>query len=150
MCPCCFNINTLFIQSLCVVVNHLLLNMSNFMIKHKHLIVRAECSNPPRHEQNILDWSSNLIRDIGMKIMMGPYAKYCHMEGNRGLTCVTIIETSHVAIHVWDEGSPGLVQLDVYTCGELDKQIIFDALEKWDPVKIDYKYLDREKGFTEL
>jgi len=124
--------------------------MSNFMIKHKHLIVRAECSNPPRYEQNILDWSSNLIRDIGMKIMMGPYAKYCHMEGNRGLTCVTIIETSHVAIHVWDEGSPGLVQLDVYTCGELDKQIIFDALEKWDPVKIDYKYLDREKGFTEL
>ena len=33
---------------------------------------------------------------------------------------------------------------------KLDKQIIFDALEKWDPVKIDFKYLDREKGFTEL
>ena len=120
------------------------------MIKHKHLIVRAECSNPPRYEQNIIDWSSSLIRDIGMKIMMGPYAKYCHMKGNRGLTCATIIETSHVVVHVWDEGSPGLVQLDVYTCGELDKQIIFDALEKWDPLKIDYKYLDREKGFIEL
>ena len=72
------------------------------------------------------------------------------MKGNRGLTCVTIIETSHVAIHVWDEGAPCLVQLDVYTCGDLNKQIIFDALEKFDPVKIDYKYLDREKEFIEL
>ena len=120
------------------------------MLQHKHLIVRAEVSNPPRHEQIIIDWSSNLIRDIGMKIMMGPFAKYCEMKGNRGLTCVTIIETSHVAIHVWDEGAPCLVQLDVYTCGDLNKQIIFDALEKFDPVKIDYKYLDREKEFIEL
>ncbi len=120
------------------------------MLQHRHLIVRAEVSNPPRHEQIIIDWSSNLIRDIGMKIMMGPFAKYCEMEGNRGLTCVTIIETSHVAIHVCDEGAPCLVQLDVYTCGDLDKQLIFDALEKFDPVKIDYKYLDREKEFIEL
>ena len=60
------------------------------MIKHKHLIVRAECSNPPRYEQNILDWSSNLIRDIGMKIMMGPYAKYCHMEANSPKTQVPL------------------------------------------------------------
>ena len=50
------------------------------------------------------------------------------------LTCATIIRTSHVVVHVWDEGSPGLVQLDVYTWVELDKQIIFDALEKWDPI----------------
>ena len=120
------------------------------MLQHKHLIVRAEVSNPPRYEQTIIDWSTNLIRNIGMKIMMGPFAKYCEMKGNRGLTCVTIIETSHVAIHVWDEGAPCLVQLDVYTCGDLNKQIIFDALEKFDPVKIDYKYLDREKEFIEL
>ena len=92
-------------------------------MKHKHLIVRAEVSNPPIYEQTITDWASNLIRDIGMKIMMGPYVKYCDMEGNKGFTCVTIIETSHVAIHIWDEQSPKLIQLDVYTCGELDTQI---------------------------
>ena len=113
-------------------------------MKHKHLIVRAEISNPPICEQTITDWTSNLIRDIGMKIMMGPYVKYCDMEGNRGFTCVTIIETSHVAIHIWDEQSPKLIQLDVYTCGELDTRIVFDALDKFDPVKIDFKYLDRE------
>ena len=113
-------------------------------MKHKHLIVRAEVSNPPIYEQTITDWASNLIRDIDMKILMGPYVKYCNMEGNKGFTCVTIIETSHVAIHIWDEQSPKLIQLDVYTCGDLDTKIVFDALDKFDPVKIDFKYLDRE------
>ena len=119
-------------------------------MKHKHLIVRAEVSNPPKYEQNIIDWTKHLINDIGMKIMMGPYVKYCDMEGNRGFTCVTIIETSHVAIHIWDEQSPKLIQLDVYTCGELDKQIVFDALDKFDPVKIDFKYLDRENQLIQV
>ena len=119
-------------------------------MKHKHLIARAEISNPPICEQTITDWASNLIRDIGMKIMMGPYVKYCDMEGNRGFTCVTIIETSHVAIHIWDEQSPKLMQLDVYTCGELDTRIVFDALDKFDPVKIDFKYLDRENEFIQV
>lgn len=119
-------------------------------MKHKHLIVRAEVSNPPRYEENIVDWTKNLIRDIGMKIMMGPYAKYCTLVGNKGYTCITVIETSHVAIHIWDEPSPKLIQLDVYTCSDLDINTIFDALEKFDPVKIDYKYLDRESNLTEV
>ena len=120
------------------------------MLKHKHMIIRAEVSNPPQCEQTIVDWAENLIRDIGMKIMMGPYAKYCTMPGNKGFTCVTIIETSHVAIHIWDEQSPKLMQLDVYTCGELDTRIVFDALDKFDPVKIDFKYLDRENEFIQV
>ena len=117
------------------------------MLKHKHLIVRSEVNNPPNNEDQIVDWAKKLIENIGMKIMMGPYAKYCNMQGNRGITCVTIIETSHVAIHVWDEQSPSLVQLDVYTCSDLDTQIVFDAIKQFDPVKIDYKYLDRENNF---
>ena len=114
------------------------------MLQHKHLIVRSEVNNPPNKEADIVKWAKTLIKKIGMKIMMGPYAKYCEMEGNRGITCVTIIETSHVAIHVWDEQSPALLQLDVYTCSDLNKNIVFDALKQFDPVKIDHKYLDRE------
>ena len=56
-----------------------------------------------------------LIKDIDMKILGGPYLKYCDNIGNRGLTAVTIIETSHIAMHVWDEDNPSLVQLDVYS-----------------------------------
>ncbi len=115
------------------------------MLQHKHLIVRSEITNPPIGEDEIVIWARKLIESIGMKIMMGPYAKYCNMEGNRGITCVTIIETSHVAIHVWDEQSPALLQLDVYTCSDLDTQIVFDSIKQFNPVKINYKYLDREK-----
>ena len=115
------------------------------MLKHKHLIIRSEVKNPPNNENQIITWAKSLIESIGMKIMMGPFAKYCNIEGNRGITCVTIIETSHVAIHVWDEQSPSLVQLDVYTCSDLDTQMVFDALKQFDPVKVEYKYLDREK-----
>jgi len=115
------------------------------MLKHKHLIIRSEVKNPPNNENQIITWAKSLIESIGMKIMMGPFAKYCNIEGNRGITCVTIIETSHVAIHVWDEQSPSLVQLDVYTCSDLDTQIVFDAIKQFNPVKINYKYLDREK-----
>ena len=118
------------------------------MIKHKHLIVIAECSNPPRYEQNIIDWSSSLIRDIGMKIMMGPYAKYVTVEGNRGLTVATIIETSHVVMHTWDESDPAVVQLDVYTCGSLNTDTVFDWLEQYQPVRKQYKYLDRESDLV--
>ena len=119
-------------------------------MKHKHIIIRAEVSNPPRYEQNIIDWTKHLIQDIGMKILLGPYATYCDKEGNKGYTCATIIETSHVVVHTWDEVSPKLVQLDVYTCSELDIRTVFDALDKWDPIKIDYKYLDRETNLTEV
>tara|TARA_B100000900_G_scaffold38443_2_gene28865 strand:- start:9586 stop:9957 length:372 start_codon:yes stop_codon:yes gene_type:complete len=119
-------------------------------MKHKHLIVRAEVSNPPRYEQNIIDWTKHLIEDIGMKILLGPYATYCDKEGNKGFTCATIIETSHVVLHTWDEQRPTLVQLDVYTCSELDITTVFESLDKWDPIKIDYKYLDRETNLTEV
>ena len=62
---------------------------------HKHVIVRAEVVNPPVDEKIATNSITDLIERIGMKILMGPYAKYCTMVGNRGLTVATIIETSH-------------------------------------------------------
>src|SRR5210317_1444217 len=87
---------------------------------HKHLIVRAEVLSPPSDEKLVSEQVRSLIESIGMKILMGPYAKYVNMEGNRGLTVATIIETSHVVMHTWDETDPAVIQLDVYTCGKLD------------------------------
>lgn len=117
---------------------------------HKHLIIRAEVNNPPMTETNTKVWMSELIDKIDMKLLMGPYAKYLDVKGNRGITCVAIIETSHCALHVWDEEKPALMQLDVYTCGNLDPYDVVDAIQQFEPIKVEMKYLDREGGLTEL
>lgn len=120
------------------------------ILEHKHLIVRAELSNPPQCAEAIQDWMKSLVDTIGMKILMGPYAVYSDMVGNRGLTAVTIIETSHIAMHVWDEGEPALMQLDVYTCSTLNIDDVFDALQQFCPLHVEYKYIDREHDLTLL
>lgn len=117
---------------------------------HKHLIVRAELDNPPTCVEEINKWMRNLVDRIGMKILMGPYAVYSEMEGNRGLTAVTIIETSHIALHVWDEDSPALMQLDVYTCSVLDPYDVAQAIAPFKPTCVEMKYLDREHNLVEL
>jgi len=114
------------------------------------VIIRAEVLNPPQDENKASNQVKDLINKIGMKILMGPYAKYCTMVGNRGLTVAAIIETSHVVMHSWDENAPALVQLDVYTCGPFDKSIVFKWLEQFEPTDIKFKYLDREYGLRTL
>jgi S-adenosylmethionine/arginine decarboxylase-like enzyme len=120
------------------------------ILEHKHLIVRAELNNPPQCAEAIQDWMKTLVDKIGMKILMGPYAVYSDMVGNRGLTAVTIIETSHIAMHVWDEVSPALMQLDVYTCSTLNTADVFSALEEFDPYHVEFTYIDREHNLTLL
>lgn len=114
------------------------------VLEHKHLIIRAELNSPPKCTTAINHWMNALVDRIGMKILMGPYSIYSNMEGNQGLTAVTIIETSHIAMHVWDEVSPALMQLDVYTCSTLNIDDVFEVLEQFEPTKIEYKYIDRE------
>lgn len=118
------------------------------ILEHKHLIIRAELTNPPQCAEAIQDWMRLLVDKIGMKILMGPYAVYSDMVGNRGLTAVTIIETSHIAMHVWDEVEPALMQLDVYTCSKLNIDDVFDALQQFYPLHVEYKYIDREHELT--
>jgi S-adenosylmethionine/arginine decarboxylase-like enzyme len=120
------------------------------VLEHKHLIIRAELVHPPVDAEAIKDWMRDLVDAISMKVLMGPYAIYSDMEGNQGLTAVTIIETSHIALHVWDEVKPALMQLDVYTCSTLNVEDVFKAIQVWDPVKVEYKYIDREHGLTLL
>tara|TARA_B100000780_G_scaffold143026_2_gene100089 strand:+ start:16413 stop:16784 length:372 start_codon:yes stop_codon:yes gene_type:complete len=120
------------------------------LLEHKHLIIRAEVSTPPKDESWLQNWLTSLVDKIDMKVCRGPITAYVDMPGNEGLTGVVVIETSHIAIHIWDAVVPALVQLDVYTCGTLNKDIIFAELEQWDPVKVEWKYLDREFGLNEV
>ena len=121
--------------------------------QHKHLIVRADIGWCPQEEDlnKISDWIRNLIRKIDMQLLAGPYTTYVNEKGNKGMTSVAIIETSHIALHIWDEVKPGLMQLDVYSCADFNPQDIFDMVnEIFKTIKIEYKFLDREKELVEV
>ena len=125
--------------------------MQNNLLVHKHLIIRAEALRPPMEEEKLKKWFVDFVKSINMKIFMGPYVKYCHMEGNRGITAVAIIETSHIAMHVWDEPSPALMQFDVYSCAKFDVEKICNKIKKdFNIQKIEYKFLNRETGLVDL
>ena len=125
--------------------------MKNPIKVHKHLIIRAEANRVPTDEEQLTEWLKDFIETINMKILMGPYVKYCKIEGNRGITGIAVIETSHIAIHVWDEPNPALMQIDVYSCAEFDVDQIAEKIKQdFDVVKLDYKYLNRETGLTVL
>ena len=125
--------------------------MENSLLVHKHLIVRAEASRPPMDEDQLTEWMREFVESINMKIFMGPYVKYCSMPGNRGITAISIIETSHIAMHIWDEVNPALMQFDVYSCGEFDVDKICNKIKNdFATTKIEYKFLNRETGLVDL
>ncbi len=120
------------------------------MIYHKHLLVNAKISNPVKSEAQGIEFLTNLVDKIDMKIIKGPFASYVNVEGNRGLTGIVMIETSHIAFHIWDEVRPGLIQFDLYTCGQLELDKVLSIFkETFDIVTLDYILFDRENGFVE-
>ena len=121
------------------------------ILVHKHLLVKAEAEKPITNENEAIKFLRKLIKSINMKVMYGPIASYCNVKGNRGVTAFAIIETSHVAMHIWDEIKPSLVQLDVYSCAEMDPHKVMSIVKKeLDVTKIEYKFLDRENNFKEI
>jgi S-adenosylmethionine/arginine decarboxylase-like enzyme len=126
--------------------------MDPVVVEHKHVIIRAEVNNPPKEADQLAmkSWVINLIDRIGMTLLSGPHVEYVNVPGNVGMTTVSIIETSHIAIHVWEEPNPALMQIDIYTCGPLDLDIVWEELQAFEPLRIDYKFLDREYGLESL
>ena len=117
---------------------------------HKHLLIRAEVKKPLATEEDTVAWMNILINKIDMNILAGPYSSRVTKKGNKGLSGVAIIDTSHIGIHTWDEPQPALVQLDVYSCKEFKKTDVLECLETFEPIIVEYKYFDRETNFKEL
>lgn len=121
------------------------------MIYHKHLLVNAKVNSPIRTEEEGVAFLQNLVEKIDMKIIKGPFAKFVDndAEGNSGLTAIVMIETSHIAFHIWDQVNPGLLQFDLYTCGKLELEKVIGLIkERFDIVSMDYVLFDRENGFN--
>ena len=119
---------------------------------HKHMIVHATVNKPPlkADEKMIEQWLTDIVAKMGMEVLRTASAAYCEQEGNRGLTADVLITTSHMVLHTWDECEQPFIEFDVYTCSELDPQMVIDAVQIFEPVKISYKFLDRYNGLTDL
>ncbi len=115
------------------------------MALHNQLLVNGATDNPPRDTEEIKIWLTKLVHDIDMKIVMGPMSFYVSKEGNKGITAIVGIETSHIAIHIWDEPNPALIQFDLYTCSTLPVKLILQKLERDLGLK-DYKYMVLERA----
>jgi len=123
--------------------------MTTATIYHKHLLVNAKVNNPLATQEGGIEFLKNLVDQINMKIIQGPFASYVEVPGNRGLTAIVMIETSHIAFHIWDEPEPALLQFDLYTCGYLDLNKVMESLRStFDIVDIEWVLFDRENGFV--
>ena len=120
-------------------------------LQHKHLLVRAEVNSPPLYNfsSRRLDLEiRSLINKIDMEILSGPHSAYCEEPGNLGWSSTAIITTSSITFHSWTE--TGVIRLDVYSCKDFRIRDVFTWLAQFDIERLDYKYLDRERGFTTL
>lgn len=132
-------------------------------INHKHVIIRAETKFAPEHNEYDKDFLnkslSQLIEDIGMKVVLEPRAAWVGSENNEGWTGQAGLETSHVAYHIWNSPEPGLIseesnclfQLDLYTCGCMSHeqiQKVVEWVDFWSIVEIDIITIDRATGLN--
>lgn len=109
-------------------------------------------------EKKLIIWMNDLIKSLDMKVVLPPRFYYVHTKGNEGWTGGCNIETSHMAIHIWDNPEPDwvdnqqakLMKGDLYTCGNLNSeqiQLFIDSVSWLKPIKIDYAVIDRSKNF---
>ena len=97
---------------------------------HSHYIVRARISNPPTDKLSLNKWVEDVVEAVDMKVVSGPMSYYSHDVGNQGFTSVAILDFSHIAIHVWDEESPALLEFDLFSCKTFDINRVLNMIDE--------------------
>jgi S-adenosylmethionine/arginine decarboxylase-like enzyme len=119
------------------------------MPKHNQLLLNGYTKTPIKDKIYADFWMLDLVDLIDMKILMGPFSEYVEKEGNKGITCVSVIETSHIALHIWDEPDPAQIQFDLYTCSDLPVDKVIENLKsKLGLYDFKYMVIEREDGFN--
>lgn len=110
---------------------------------HQHLLIRAFVEQPPVVEDVLNQWMTELVSDIGMKVVVPAKSKYVDAVGNEGLTGSINIETSHMAIHIWSMQNPARIEMDVYSCACFEEETILKKLNEWGLIKYHSMMVDR-------
>ena len=134
-----------------------------FTVEHHHCLFRIETETCPskedaEHMKHVLE---EIVTDIGMKRLGDVHVYYVSEPAyNEGLTAITTIETSHLAMHFWSrpkrqilhsKKSRCLLQADIYTCGTLTPPKIAASLHhftQFNPTYAEITLLNRNYGLT--
>jgi S-adenosylmethionine/arginine decarboxylase-like enzyme len=118
-------------------------------LTHKHLLMNLLVESPPRDHEELEAWLSFLIKRVDMKIAKAPtlpknpMAYYCNTLGNQGATGTGILETSHTAVHTWDDAFPYKFDFDLYSCSDFGVEKVLTLCQCFDIIGGNYIVLNR-------
>ena len=102
-----------------------------FVPNHLHLLVKGYMKTPPKTEKTLNIWFTQLVQNVGMKVVAGPTSVYVNEPGNEGITGTVTLATSHASIHVWDAEKPAMFQFDIYSCSNFTPRQVLDHIDDW-------------------
>jgi S-adenosylmethionine/arginine decarboxylase-like enzyme len=102
-----------------------------FVPNHLHLLVKGYIKTPPKTDKVLNIWFTQLVNNVGMKVVAGPTSVYVDEPGNEGITGTVTLATSHASIHVWDAEKPAMFQFDLYSCSEYTPHQVLDHIDEW-------------------
>jgi S-adenosylmethionine/arginine decarboxylase-like enzyme len=99
---------------------------------------------PPKTEKVLNIWFTQLVQNVGMKVVAGPTSVYVNEPGNEGITGTVTLATSHASIHVWDNETPAMFQFDIYSCSNFTPRQVLDHIDEWFGLQEAYwQFIDR-------
>jgi S-adenosylmethionine/arginine decarboxylase-like enzyme len=115
-----------------------------FVPNHLHLLVKGYLKSPPQTEKVLNIWFTQLVDNVGMKVVAGPTSVYVNEPGNEGITGTVTLATSHASIHVWDNDTPPMFQFDLYSCCEFSPKVVLKHIDDWfGLLEAHYQMIDR-------
>lgn len=115
-----------------------------FVPNHLHLLVKGYLKSPPQTEKVLNIWFTQLVDNVGMKVVAGPTSVYVKEPGNEGITGTVTLATSHASIHVWDNDKPPMFQFDLYSCCEFSPKVVLKYIDDWfGLLEAHYQMIDR-------
>ncbi len=115
-----------------------------FVPNHIHLLVKGYIKSPPKTEKLLNIWFTQLVSNVGMKVVAGPTSVYVNEPGNEGITGTVTLATSHASIHVWDAENPAMFQFDLYSCSDFTPKTVLKHIDYWFGLKeAHWQFIDR-------
>ena len=115
-----------------------------FVPNHLHLLVKGYLKSPPQTEKVLNIWFTQLVDNVGMKVVAGPTSVYINEPGNEGITGTVTLATSHASIHIWDNDKPPMFQFDLYSCCEFSPKVVLKHIDDWfGLLEAHWQFIDR-------